>query len=293
MNINNYIKKKIIEYINLLKDCGYIKDDQTLNEIYKRLNSLKIEIIHNAPGDATVDGNTLKICWENIEKNINQKGTYYIDEVLFHEFSHVLNSFHNAIFGDNKFIVRDYIQGRMNPFTTIELLEQGDELLYNQDSWFGIILLDEFIAQSISQKLVIEKFKSLDEMSKRKYVIDNNLFEYKSRNFITKICEPPMMIKTSLADYPEFDIFAQNFITKYGYNVELFIVKSLDINFVKDFINSLNSEKIEELYKDLCYLGLILKRVYLLRGFRKIDDEQDPALNPNKVHSVMCKILKQ
>ena len=90
MNINNYIKKKIIEYINLLKDCGYIKDDQTLNEIYKRLNSLKIEIIHNAPGDATVDGNTLKICWENIEKNINQKGTYYIDEVLFHEFSHVL-----------------------------------------------------------------------------------------------------------------------------------------------------------------------------------------------------------
>ena len=168
-----------------------------------------------------------------------------------------------------------------------------DELLYNQDSCFGIILLDEFIAQSISQKLVIEKFKSLDEMSKRKYVIDNNLFEYKSRNFITKICEPPMMIKTSLADYPEFDIFAQNFITKYGYNVELFIVKSLDINFVKDFINSLNSEKIEELYKDLCYLGLIQQRVYLLRGFTKIDDEQDPALNPNKVHSVMCKILKQ
>ena len=49
------------------------------------------------------------------------------------------------------------------PLNTIELLEEGEELLYNQDSCFGIILLDEFIAQSISQKLVIEKFKSLDE----------------------------------------------------------------------------------------------------------------------------------
>lgn len=293
MNINNYIKRKIAEYINLLKCCGYIRNDKILNEIYKKLNSIKVERIYNAPGDAVITGNCLKICWENIEKNMKQKGNYYIDEVLFHEFSHVLNSFHNAIFGDDQFIISDYIQKRMYGFTTIELLEQSDELLYNQDPCFGIILLDEFIAQSISQKMVIEKFKSLDELSKKEYVYDNNFFEYKNRDYITKICEPPMMIKTSFADYPEFDIFAQSFITKYGYNVETFIAKSLNANFVKDFIKSLSSEKIEQLYTDLCYLGMIQQRVYLLKVFTTIEDKKDPAYDPRKVHSVMCKSLKK
>lgn len=293
MNLNNYVKRKIEEYIILLKKCGYVTENQTLNEIYKKLNSLSVERIYNAPGDAVIIDNKLKICCENIEKEVKKKGEYYIDEVLFHEFSHVLNSFHNAIYGENKFIISDYIQHRMNCFTTIELLEQGDELLYNQDPCFGIILLDEFIAQNISQKMVIEKLRMLEGGTKRKYAYDSNLSEYKYRYFKTNICEPPMTISTSFADYPEFDIFAKKFIKKYNFDVENFINKSLEKNFLKTFINSLNYESIEKIYIDLCYLGLIQQRVYMLKGFATINDRNDPVYDSRKVHSAMSKILKR
>lgn len=293
MDIERYVKVKINEYINLLRECGFVTDTQILNEMYEKLNLLVVERIYNAPGDAVITGNILKICWENIEKNMKIKGEYYIDEVLYHEFSHFLNSFHNAIYGEDRFIVSDYIQNKMSLFTTIELLEQGDELLYNQDPCFGVILLDEFVAQSISQKMVEKKFEMLDENSKRRYVFDENLREYKDRIFITDICEPPMRIKTSLADYPEFDVFAKKFIKKYGYDKEEFINNSLQEDFLRNFINLFTGDTVDELYIDLCYLGLIQQRVYLLKGFSTIEDKNDPAYDPKKVNFVMRKILKK
>lgn len=292
MSINKF-KEKIEEYIVLLKECGYITNEQILNEIYIKLNSLDVERIYNAPGDAVVIGNKLKICLENIEENVKKKGEYYIDEVLFHEFSHVINSFHNAIYGDNRFIVSDYIQKKMKFPTTINLLEQDDALLYNQDPSFGIILLDEFIAQSISQKMVIEKSKKLDDKSKKKYMCSVNLLEYEDRFYITKICKPPMIIKTSLANYPEFDVFAQKFIHKYGYGIKNFIKNSLQKNFTENFINSFSEENINKLYIDLCYLGIIQQRIYFLNGFTTIDDIEDPAYDSRKVFFAMRKILKK
>lgn len=125
-------------------------------------------------------------------------------------------------------------------------------------------------------------------LKEKDYILYESLPLYKNRYFTTNICEPPITMQTSLDDYPEFDIFAQIFIKKYGFNSNDFIQQSLTKNFLKQFIDKSNPESV---YKDLCYLGLIQQRVYLLRGFTKIEDREDPAYNPCKVHKVMKKIL--
>ena len=289
--MEQYIKTKIDEYVILLEKCGFVSNIKKINEIRNKLNSLKIKRIYNAPGDATINGDTLMICLENIELKIREKGIYYIDEVLFHEFSHIINSFHNAIYGTNKFIIRDYIQEKMNNFTTIELLEQNEDLLYNQDPCFGVVLIDEFISQTIAQNLVLDKFNNLNFDAKSKYVLEGNLSCYKERSYTFNICEPPVTLKTSLDDYPEFDVLARKFINKYKYSISEFIINSLNEEFLKDFINELGSDKMDSLYKDLCYLGVIQQRVYLLKRLTNISDKKDPANDPKRVYSTIRKIL--
>ena len=48
----------------------------------------------------------------------------------------------------------------------------------------------------------------------------------------------------------------------------------------------------QKIYIDLCYLGLIQHRVYVLKGFLIENNISDPVHNPKKVHNVMSKILK-
>lgn len=291
MNMEKYVKEKIGEYLCLMQECGYIRDRKTLHIIHNKLNSLKIELIKNAPGNANITGDTLYICWENIVANANKHGQYYFDEVLFHEFSHFINSFHDAIYGENRFDIGDCIQNKMSPFTNYELLVEGDELLYNQDPYLGVIMLDEFIAQYIAQNLVKAKFKKMNKEEKKQYVFDNELTDYQTRLYETNICEPPTQVITSFATYPEFDMFARNFLMEYDFIPYEFALKSLNPNFLKEFINSLDSKSAEKLYVDLCYLGIIKERCYILKGFKEETDQKDPANDPKKVYKVMKKLL--
>lgn len=108
-------------------------------------------------------------------------------------------------------MIGETMEKKMGCFTNIELLETGNQLLYNQDPCLGVILLDEYIAQSVAQLMVRQKYNLLDDSLKSEYS-HNQLSEFQSRNFTTKICVPPLQIPTSLADYPEFDVCASWFI---------------------------------------------------------------------------------
>lgn len=291
-NINEtYINQKIDEYIYLLVNANLITNEQ-IYDIKNKLNSIKVERIYNAPGDAVTYANSLKICFENIEYKMNKNGEYYIDEVLFHEFTHFINSFHNSIYGDNRFFISEYIEQKMNNFTTIELLEQSDEYLINQDACFGIILLDEFIAQTITQKLILLKLYNLKDNEKNKYMPTSEIEKYKKRCFKTNICEPPMKLETTFATYEEFYPFTQKFLKKHKLNEDELIKNSLKQKNIKTFIDNFNQTEIEVLYRDLCYLGLVQQRVYYKNGFIDITDINDPAYDPNKMNKVMTKIIK-
>ena len=289
---DNFLKSKVNEYVYLLQQSGYVNDSQKLQSIRNQLFNLRINVMHNAPAEAMIDGNVLNICYENMQQKINRYGEFYIDEVFFHEFSHVINDFHQSIFGNNSYMISDYMALKMDNFTSPELLLESDSLLYNQDPCLGVLMLDEYIAQRISQDLVRLKSKHLWSAAKKDYDKDNGLRDYETRDYVTNITEPPMRIKTSFATYQEFDICAQKFMKKYGFsNYQDFIRMTLTTDGLKKFITH-NKYQINKLFIDLCYLGIIRERIYVLKGFDQIDDKKDPALDPKKVGMVLRRILK-
>ena len=286
------IKSKISEYLNLLQKYGYILDNNNLKKFEKELNSLIIKRVYNVSGNAKVNDKELSICYENIEVGMKKRGEYYLDEVLFHEFSHVINAFHKSIYGKEKFNVYDYFDNRMK-YNTIELLEKHDELLNYQDPCLGIVLLDEFIAQYIAQDLILKKYNGfVSNISKKIYSNDSNMSMYKDKLYTSKICEPPIVIETKFSCYPEFYSCGEKIINKYGYSVDNFIKSSLIHDNSKYILESVDNKNIEVLYKDLCYLGLILVRVYLLNKYNpKINNQDDPVYYPEKINKAMKKIL--
>ena len=287
------IHQKMDEYLMWLKNTGIVTNQLLLAQFSKQLHSIHIFRIYNASGDAHVGIDKLEYCYERIVENMILHGTYYLDEVLFHEFTHLLNSFHQSIRGPKSFMISEAIEKKMGCFTNIELLEKSDCLLYNQDPCLGVILLDEYIAQSVAQFMVKQKYDLLNESNKRKYSKDE-LNEFKSRTFTTNICIPPLRIFTSLADYPEFDVCASWFIKKYHLGSTMdFVRNSFDVNYLKKIIENLDSQTAEEMYVDLCYLGLIKERVYINRGFIKCDNPKDPVNNPRNIYKVFQKILKR
>lgn len=290
---DSLIHRKIDEYIFLLRKSGLVTDENTLNCYRKKLYGLNLERIYNAPGDAHVTYNKLEYCSENIVKGMNSNGAYFLDEVLFHEFSHILNSFHQAIRGPKSFMIADAIGNKMDSFTTPELLEQSDKLLYNQDPCLGVILLDEFIAQSAAQILIKEKYKLLDAKQKREYTY-NNLYKFQEREYTTNISIPPFFMQTSLADYMEFDMPAKWFIRKYKLSTPYDFVKmSLNGDLLRNIINNLDEKTAVSMYKDLCYLGLIKEAVSIKKGFIKSNDPKDPVNDKRNLYLVLQKMTNK
>ncbi len=285
------IRSKIDEYLNWISKTRLVTDQKLLDKYSRMLNNLQIKRIYDAPGDAQIGYESLYYCAENIEQQMVYHGLYYLDEVFFHEFSHLINSFHNALAGPNRFIIRDAISNKMDEFTTPELLEESDRLLFNQDPWLGVILLDEYIAQSVAQEIVKGKNSELDFFDKEMYSF-NGLKEFNLINYTTRVCEPPITIPTTLADYPEFDICAQRFISKYLHiSPSEFIKKSLNEDLLRNIINNLDTNTAGEIYIDLCYLGLIKEAVSISKGHKQADRPDDPVNDKRNVNMAFQRIL--
>ena len=123
------IHQKMDEYLMWLKNTGIVTNQLLLAQFSKQLHSIHIFRIYNAPGDAHVGIDKLEYCYERIVENMILHGSYYLDEVLFHEFTHLLNSFHQSIRGPKSFMISEAIEKKMGCFTNIELLEKSDCLL--------------------------------------------------------------------------------------------------------------------------------------------------------------------
>lgn len=287
--MEKFVREKIDEYLDLLVETGQV---QVGSNIYRKMKdslySLKIERIYDAPGDAVVDGDTLKICFENINRQCMLLGLGYVDEVLFHEFSHVVNSFHSAIYGKDSFNIDTALKMRMK-YSSISSF-QDNKLLYNQDPYLGVILLDEFIAQNMAQKLVIYKYNKMENKQQDTYMTFDGLMKYTSKDFVSTICEPKMRMKTSFSCYEEFDSLARAFIKKNGFGVDEFVRLSVNYDLPRTIISNLDNKTATAMYTDLCYLGVIKEKIYSDRGFTRLTPG-DPATNPRMVRQCMEKIL--
>ena len=257
LDINSeLIHKKVDEYIILLKKTGLVTDKDLLGKYKEKLHSLKFEEDNDLAGDAMISDGVLKYSCFYIISGMILSGIYYFDEVLFHEFSHVINSLHKI---DNV-PIKENIE---------------DQNIINQNPFYGVLLIDEFVSQSVAQSLVLYKYNSLSEKVKRKYSF-NQLSNYQKRNYTTYVTEPPYIIITSLSDYPEYDALAQSFIKKYyDMDKDEFIKKTIN---EEDFY--IDKDEYEKMYADLCYLSIIVEALFY----------ED---NKKKAHEAFKRILKK
>ena len=297
MNIHNLVGQKINEYIRLLEENGFITDKNLLNEIYNKLYSLERVILDRAPGNAKIEDGKIFICYKNIENGMRNMGNFYLDEVLFHEFSHVINSFYSVI-RNNEFHILNYFQSKMDNSQNVSFENEynnPNSLLYQQEPIFGFLCLNEFIAQYIAQTLVSYKLRNMSDISRKfQYSKDINLRGYRFREISTDLCLPyNLNINTYFACYPEICEVSEKVIKRYGFTVSDFVKKSLTKDFAKNFINR-DKQTLEKLYIDLSYLGLVYKRLYLVCNLEDFTcgNDRDSAKKPDRVFVAIKSLMR-
>lgn len=246
MDYNNIFKKYIYEYIELGKKAGYFNTLQSI-KFRKLLESINLEINYNLEGNAHVVGNKIIIN----PKRIFGKDEKFASEVFFHEFSHIINNIHIDITkDDNESLLKSF------KYTFIETMkyyfrkDYSNSPLNNDDisspyeyTLYGVLLLDEAIAQNITEDLLSIKYN----IPRRKKI------EYSAFADIK--------YNTDFSIYGIYQELAEVFSkTIRGFNN----LKELSIaSFEPNFVNNLISEHMENhytyeaLYQKLSYLGVI------------------------------------
>ena len=240
------IKGFVGEYLRLGLETN-ILDRDNIDTLYSRISGTKIKVDNSITGDAVVkfenDGYTIYI---NEEKCKN-KGEYFIDEVIFHELSHLVNEVHRDLF--------EYKYSRIKDFEKQKsYIADGNDLV-RYPTW-GMILIDESIAQYTAQLLVNRKY-------------GGNI--YPEYFYETPLTDPKVYLKTIFADYPEAHKFADKFArTIYSGDSALFKLckDSYRDTFIENMFIKYNFREngMNDLYEILGYMGNILIADYASKG---------------------------
>lgn len=280
MDIESRIKKlnlKMQEYIEQGRSIGFFTDEN-IERVVSRLEKVNIITDSTIPGDAITMPNrdegtiTIRVNENYIKNQIeNNNKKYFEDEVLYHEFTHVVNGIYEDWMekGDafkfkknylKEFEKDDYIDNHdlITEHMSSEEKEKFNSYVNNKElnlAGYGWGVLDEFVTQTIAQKMVKNKYN------------DKSIYTIKSH--VSDISEPEYNFYSDLADYEIFTPFAIKFIESlYGTkNVELFCKEALEENFAERIFNKYKErpEGLEHLYKMLGYLG----NIYLADSAKK------------------------
>ncbi len=274
MNMN--LDKKIDEYIELGIKIGLI-DNSNLGEIKAKLRNITIVKDYSLSGDAEAiienGKNMIKI---NPNKFVG-KEEYFLDEVLFHEFTHFANEIHNDLYASN--------DNKIMTFKNKYLQISANDEFAQYPEW-GAILLDEAIAQKVAQTMVEAKY------GKKIY----NLKPYQS-----KIFGESVKMYSTFSDYPEFERVAENFSKSVIGRSGLLGLAKLSMKKVCiDKIFSKYAEQsrgAEKLYKILGYMGNIAiadyasKGHFTLRNSEKLREKENVVKSYHQANEIIENIL--
>ena len=247
------LDKSIQEYISLGIKSGLFNKNN-LNRIITRLERVKFSIDNNNPGDAQTepirDSSNFRISYGiNIKINENKTNNtgkfYYRDEVVFHELTHSVNGIYENWF-ENLSLWFDFDKKFKETFIvkedTIEELSNNPKYRQKGYSWQ---VLDEFVAQYVSQKLVETKYGT------KVYPIEKKPIRQS---------DPIIYINTKFNDYYEYYDLVMKFIEPiYGSNVNQFVIDSLDDTAINKIFNYYKNRSLgfDELYSLLGVMGNI------------------------------------
>lgn len=270
------LDKKINEYIELGIRLGLF-DYSNLEEIKSKLKNISIVKDYSLTGDAEA----IIECGRNIIK-INPsryvgKEYYFLDEVLFHEFTHFTNELHNDLYSSNDGKIMTF----GNKYSQVSITDK----LAQYPEW-GAILLDEAIAQKVAQAMVESKY-------------GKKLYTLQPKN--SKIFGESIIFYSTFADYPEYERVAEKFSKSIVGNSGLFGFAKLSMK--KGCIDKIFSKYAEQpggaqtLYKTLGYIGNIAiadyasKGHFVLRNSEELRSQENVLKSYHLANETMEKVL--
>lgn len=284
------LDEKIQEYIEQGRKIG-IFNDRNIERVVSRLERVRISVDNSVVGDAKIESDrdanifNIKLNENRIQQAKDGGKDYFEDEVLFHEFTHAISSlYENSIeTGDaykfkKNFLKESEREDYVDDFSYIKDYMSDDEKkkfdqYVDSDSLhlagYGWLLLDEFVAQTVAQKMVKKKYN------------DKGIYPIKAYN--STLSNPPYRFYSDLADYEVFTPFATNFIeTMYGTkDIENFCKDTLDANFIDSVFEKFQKrpEGLEHLYKMLGCMGNIYFADTIEKGHISEEniDKRDPS----------------
>lgn len=262
------------EYVELGTELQLFRGN-TISSTECRLRGTDIRVDNTIPGDARtkIDESGKPIILVNTDKCLAHAEKHYLDEVLFHEFSHINNEVQRDLY-----VYRAHrIMGFKEDFKRF-----ATDLLVRYPEW-GFILLDEIIAQYTAQQMTELK---------------HGKGTYKPFDFVmTDITKTKYALGTKTTDYPECHKFADRFAkTVYDDENPMFELckDAYDHNLLDNIFNRYKNipNGVEELYHLLGYMGNIMLAIYEKKyGFR-YGEASDFNTKPENVEQSMILALK-
>ena len=250
----NKLDKRIQEYFYLGQQIGFFNSNN-IERVLTRLERVKFSIDNNNPGNAQTvpirDQNNVRISHgldvrinENRIKNTSQY--FFEDEVIFHELTHCVNAIYEKWF-ENLALWYDYDKVFNIVFPEnkdkIEALSSNPEFRQRYYCW---LVLDEFVAQYISQKMVEVKY------GKKIYPSIQRTFNK---------ANPPIEIESDFSNYWEFTDIVKKFVeTIYGKcDLNRFCIEALEPKIIRTIFASYKNKKngLDYLYSLLGNMGNI------------------------------------
>lgn len=245
------MQQKMNEFLQYGKELGYFSQSNA-SRVKERLQRVKFIQDNEIAGDTHTgvsDGiTTISVCTDRTFS----KDDWFIDEVIFHELTHSISGLY-----ENEFetYYSWFIDKNIKKFMTEQEKQEFEiyskEKPFQYSAGYGVALLDDFVAQYMSQSMVEKKYEK-DEKYKDGI--------YKRQPYKRNYC-PDFIFYSSFNDYPIYERYGRMFVEAlYGKeDIGRFCMEAMQSNIVDNIITAYQQRKggIESLYKILSGLGTI------------------------------------
>lgn len=282
------MNKKRNEFLKYGQECGFINKSNA-KRVKERLERIAFVQDNTIPGDAhtKMDSDTT-IITINMNRTFSNK-EWFTDEVLFHEFTHSVSGLcENEFQTYYSWFIDKNIQKFMTEQEKEEFKVYSKERPFEFAAGYGVALLDDFVAQYMSQSMVEKKYEN-DPRYK------SGIYQRKPqrRNYC-----PEFDFYSNFNDYSIYEGFGKKFIKAlYGKeDVQRFCIESMHPDIVDNIILNYRNRKggIESIYKLFTYLGTInFAENAELNHFSEGTLKQDPnrvTRNPDEMKIIICRL---
>ena len=283
------MQQKIKEFLEYGKELGFFNASNA-SRLKERLQRVQFVQNNTIPGDAhTGFDSRITTITVNADRTFS-KDDWYVDEVLFHELTHSVSGLtENEFETYYSWFIDKNIQKFMTEEEKQSFCEYSKERPFQYAAGYGVALLDDFVAQYMSQSMVEKKYErdprykggiyKRELQEKRKYCPDFNFY-------------------SSFNDYSIYEGFGRKFVEAlYGKeDIQKFCVESMQPNIVDNIFDIYQQRKggMENLYKIFMHLGTVNFAENVNMGhFNTKTLSQDPekyTQNPGRMQNTIGKL---